>query len=498
MKNTVKIIIAAWGIFSCLISTKAMAQEESPVSKIESLLVKLPSQKPDTNKVNLLFELSGTYRNLDPASGVKYGMQGLDLATKLHWEKGIAKMNQALGNNYLVQADYTNALDCFFKAMKIHEALNNSKGMAASLCNIGAVYDYQNEFNKAIEYYFKAIKILEQTGDKKTAATVFANIGAAYSAQNDEDFVSQGLNPAARFKIALDNYFKSLKIFEELADKDGIALNYGNIADAYTNQKDYLLAIEYGFKALEISATNNNKFSQAYNLGNISDAFLNMAKEEDFQRSFGNKSITLPNIGYQRISKPFVLEQAGIYLNKAIQIDEEIGELNELQKNYRCLSELEALRGNYRLALNYFQMHAATKDSVYSEANKEKIVSLEKQRSEDINTLNKRLAALQLETSKNKGRYYIAGLSLVMLLIFLVFRNFSIRNKLGKTSLFKRAFVRFREFSTNKDDVSDLVIRKMSILMIACATSLAAVIWALMYYFYYGICYPFFGPIIYF
>lgn len=477
----------------------ASAQDEASQSPlIDSLLAQLSKSRNDTNKVNLLHDLSNTYRNIDPKSGIKYAQQGLELAQKLKWDKGVSKIYQALGNGYLLSADYTNALAHFFKSLKASEDLANQQGTAAALGGIGTVYDYQNEFGKAIEYYQKSIKILEKIGDKKRLAILLANTGAAYSAQPDEDFTAQGLDPTNRFKIAQEYYFKSLRMFEELGDKEGMALNYGNIADAYTQQKDYLKAIEYGSKALELSQATNNKFSEAYNLGNISDAYLNMAKEADFEQQFSHKTVAGQYGKPQRLNKPFVLNQAEVYLNQAMQVDREIGELNELQKNYRCLSELEVLKGNYKQALVYFQLHASTKDSIYSEENKEKIEALEQERAADIQQMNERLNALQLKNSQKEGRYYIVGMALLAILVFLAIRNVSIRRKAQKTSVFKRIFVKLRAISTNEDDVADSVIRKMSIVIIAASTCIAAIIWALMYYIYYGICLPLFGPIIYF
>lgn len=497
MKNLLKSILLWCIVAAPSVHLTAQAGLD-PQSHIESLLVKLPKLQDDSLKMALLLDLSNSYRNIDPAVGVKYAQQGLDLAKKLALKRGTAKMFQSLGTNYLLLANYTNALDCFFKSLKISEEMGNKQDMVAALANIGAVYDYQREFTKAIEYYFKAIEIMGETGDKQRMATLLANIGAAYSGQPDKDFVAQGLDPADRFKQAQEYYFKSLKMFEELGDKNGMALNYGNIADAYTQQKKYLQSIEYAHKALMLSEETNNKFSQAYNLGNISDAYLNMAKEEDFERAFGGQSIELQHGKRQLITKPFVFEQANIYLKKAMEIDQEIGELNELQKNYRCLSELEAMKGNYKLALDYFQLHTATKDSVYSEENKEEIEALEKARAADLKEMSERLASMQLETSKKEGRYYIAGLALLTLLVFLGIRNISIRNQAKKASLFKRAFGRLRQLSTNEDDVADLVIRKMSIVIIACSTCLAGAIWACMYYVYYGLCIPFYGPVLYF
>ncbi len=58
---------------------------------------------------------------------------------------------------------------------------------------------------------------------------------------------------------ALEFHEKSLKIVEEIGNKQGIAASLGNIGAVYVNKKnkhhDYDLAIDYLFKSLAISNT---------------------------------------------------------------------------------------------------------------------------------------------------------------------------------------------------------------------------------------------------
>src|SRR4051812_5081478 len=64
----------------------------------DSLLKELPKLKDDTNKVNVLYLLSSGYYNINPDKGIKYGLQGVDLAAKLGWKTGVAKLYNSLGN----------------------------------------------------------------------------------------------------------------------------------------------------------------------------------------------------------------------------------------------------------------------------------------------------------------------------------------------------------------------------------------------------------------
>jgi tetratricopeptide (TPR) repeat protein len=51
---------------------------------------------------------------------------------------------------------------------------------------------------------------------------------------------------------ALEYYFKALRINEEIENKEGQAINLGNIGNVYSDQGNYAKALDYYFKALKI------------------------------------------------------------------------------------------------------------------------------------------------------------------------------------------------------------------------------------------------------
>ena len=80
-------------LLSSLAGARGGYAQKQGQSLIDSLLKELPKQKEDTNKVKLLNSLSYSYPSISPDEGLKYGEQGLDLSTRLDWEKGIASTN---------------------------------------------------------------------------------------------------------------------------------------------------------------------------------------------------------------------------------------------------------------------------------------------------------------------------------------------------------------------------------------------------------------------
>src|SRR4249919_1851446 len=136
--------------------TQAQLQGQA---RIDSLLPQLSKVGEDTNKVNLLTDLSFTYNSIDPDAGIKFGKEGLALAQKLNWKKGMANANRTIGVNYAYgKSEYERSLEYYLAGLKLFEEEGEKNGTARILSNIGVVYWYQADYPKALKYYFDALK----------------------------------------------------------------------------------------------------------------------------------------------------------------------------------------------------------------------------------------------------------------------------------------------------------------------------------------------------
>ena len=118
-----------------LAANVALAQKPAKLqgqALIDSLLKELPKQKEDTNKANILWGISFTYRIINPDEGINYGRQDSALAAKLHWKKGIASADNSLGVNYQMKDDYAGALQHFSLALQLFEEIGNKKSIGGS------------------------------------------------------------------------------------------------------------------------------------------------------------------------------------------------------------------------------------------------------------------------------------------------------------------------------------------------------------------------------
>src|SRR3954469_6455578 len=107
-------------------------------SQIDSLQNLLKRAKQDTNKVNLLYQLSEVCEEEDI---LKYAIPALELAEKIEYKKGIADASNNIGYVLNNNGDKNKALEFHYKSLKIREEIRDKEGIASSLNNIAVIYN---------------------------------------------------------------------------------------------------------------------------------------------------------------------------------------------------------------------------------------------------------------------------------------------------------------------------------------------------------------------
>jgi len=370
-----------------LVTLHANCQKQGQ-ARIDSLLTQLPKAKDDTNKVNLLNDISFTYYYIKPDEGIKFGKQALELANKLNWKKGVAHANHRIGSNYIFKSDYSKSLEYLFSALTKFKELKDNNGIARVFSNIGIIYSDLGDYSKALDYGLKALKINEDIGEKLGASKNMNSIGLIYLSQDDDskalDYYFRALkiveainakdNKASilnsignvyiyqkNYKKALNYYSISLKIDEEFGDKIGISNECGNIGITYAYQNDYSKALEWIGKALKLDKELGNKISTALHLMNIGDIYLSIVTE--------NNSSQLNKLFAG--NKKAALNMAKLYIYSAIGLNFELKSWNQLFTCYYCLNKVDSCLGDNKSALDDYKkgstMILMDKDLIYHE-----------------------------------------------------------------------------------------------------------------------------------
>jgi len=153
--------------------------------KTDSLLLELQKAGEDTNKVNILVQLSEELSISYPDSAVKMAEQGLTLSKKLDYDIGVAKCYKRIGYVHYKTAKYITALEYYNKSLELFK--KNKELIYAAEChvNIGLVYFYYGNYSVALEHFQSSSKINEQLGNKKGLGRSYNNIGIVHYVQSD-------------------------------------------------------------------------------------------------------------------------------------------------------------------------------------------------------------------------------------------------------------------------------------------------------------------------
>jgi len=411
----IKYLILIQLLFSSLLHA------QTKVDSLESLI----ARKNDIEKVDLLNELSLTYRDIQPESGIDYGNRALDLANELNYRIGIAEALKNIGANLRENEAYDKAIEYYLKSLEIKEELGDNKGVASIYNSIGIIYRNLKEYDKALENYSKSLEIRESIGDKQGIARLYNNIGIIYKNLRDHE-------------KALEYYSNSLEIKESMGDKQGIARLYNNIAILHSDLENPDKAIEFYLKSLDIKEELEDKKGVASIYNSIGVIYRNLieydkaieyySKSLEIRENIGDKqgiSSVLNNLGVlYRILNNY--DKALEYYLKSLEIKEEIGKKNDIANTLNNLGVLYINLNDYEKALEFYLKSLEIKENI---GDKEGIVS----------TLNN-LGLLYLKLNDyNKAQLYFE-------------KGFEIAKEINVKSKIRNSYENFSTLYTLKND----------------------------------------------
>ena len=227
------------------------------------------------------------------------------------------------------------------------------KDMAKALNTQGVSFYFRGDYAKAIDYYTQSLKIKEDIGDKQGIAASLNNIGSIYKDQGD-------------YAKAIDYYTQSLKIKEDIGDKQGIATSLNNIGIIYKIQGDYAKAIDYYTQSLKISEEMGDKQGIASSLNNIGIIYSDQgdyAKAIDYftqslkiREEIGDKqgiAVSLNNIG-SIYKDQGDYAKAIDYYTQSLKIKEDIGDKQGIATSLNNIGIIYKDQGDYAKAIDYY------------------------------------------------------------------------------------------------------------------------------------------------
>lgn len=399
----------------------------------DSLLSLLNKADADTARVDLLNQLAVSYFDTSPEEARKYSDEAKNIAEEAEYTRGLAYALKNIGIIYFLNADYVQALTYWNQSLEQFEKADDKKGIANILSNIGAVFSNGGDDAKALDFYLRALKYTEQTNDTLRLVTILNNIGSVY------------INNPFTHDTALNYYLKALPLCEKLGDNDAIGTITVNIGEIYFDKGKDSLALEYFQRSVKAYADSKNL---PYSLNDIARVYL---KRKDYTTAMAYHQQALDlaeklsarleiSQSYQGIANVYTqtnkIPQALEAYKNAERIAKEINANYELEKIYRGLSGIYGQMHDYANGYKYQRLLTSIKDTLYNAEKDKKVASLQfnfeiqkKQSEIDQLTRNKTMNDLELKTQRTVKNSLIAVLSLVLLVVFILFRNYRIKDK---------------------------------------------------------------------
>ena len=293
---------------------------------VDSLILVLPTQANDTNKVFLLRDIAWELNfGIDPDEAITYLDRALELAESLDFQKGIGDIYNAYGVFANYHGNPNLAVKYFYKAMAIRQSLGNKKDIANVYNNIGNAKDELGEFPEALENYQDAMRIQEELNNEPKITRLFYNIADLHE--------KMGNYPEAQ-----DNILKYLDYVERQGDEEGVAIGYnvlGNIKYELDRFKEAEDAYKRSLSIYQSLEDQNNEANLLNNLGNITD------KTSEKEEKRGNYVYAL------RLSR-----DALPYYEKALTIRQEIADTTGQADTYNNMGLTYKYIAEYQQQLN--------------------------------------------------------------------------------------------------------------------------------------------------
>jgi serine phosphatase RsbU (regulator of sigma subunit) len=275
----------------------------------------------------------------------------LNSATSIARKAGIypvlSGIYRAKARVYRAIGESDSALVFLSKAWTIDSSANNEQGMAEIANQRAPIYFAKGNFKMALSEYNKRLEYDKSTGNLSDIAVTCMKIGDTYS--------NWGL-----LEKAIENLQFSLRLFEQMNDKSGIANCYSSIALCYEkmieenlryeNIKNLEIAKTYHEKALEISQELGDSISISDTYINLGNVFSQINDEELYIR-YGN--MWEDSVSESQLKLTF--KKALEYYLESEKIKEHIKDQNNLTSLQDNIGRVYQMSKQYDLAITYYK-----------------------------------------------------------------------------------------------------------------------------------------------
>ena len=314
--------------------------------------------------------------------------QSLTMLANSQADSLIGRAYNGLGVCYIKTSDFSNALQNYFKALRIFEKINDSKGVGGVLANIGEVYQLKSDLPTAKRYILRSMEV------NKASNNIVSYLNAAQTLAN-----IYGMNNQFDSAFAIDKI--GIIAADSLNSSHIKSTFYNNMGNCYMYSNRPDSAFYYFNKCLLLDSANNN-------LNFMVDNYL-----------------TLGGLALQQKQ----LLQAKDFFQKTIILSDSI---NENQAKYQAWQQLAIIyrqENNLINAITAKDSATTVKDRIINENSENKIAELQ-----ELYETEKKEQTIALQQSKlSTQQILLAGsavsLALILFSGWLMYRRYTLKKE---------------------------------------------------------------------
>lgn len=249
---------------------------------------------------------------------------------------------------------------------------------AKAIAEAALAHESLGNYQIALEGYFTSLRIFEEIMDQKGVLFQCTNLGLIYQYQK-------------RYKRAETFFLRALNLANQINFEEGVITAYNNLGINYEEQHDYKKALQYFTKVLEFDLTQGDSINIGDSYNNIGIVYVGMneltkaeqyllksltfKESQDDLEGVANTSNNLAEV-YIKQGKSSLAYQ---WLSKSEKIARTQKLKGILKENYRIAVDYYKLVGDYRNALNSHELFVAMEDSLKLDELNIKIEQIQRQ-----------------------------------------------------------------------------------------------------------------------
>ena len=399
--------------------------------------------KTDSVEVEQLLKKSEQLRNTNPDSSIILAKQAMELADGIKYQPGKAKGFKWIGAVYYDRGDYQEALDNFTRSLRIFEIQKDTSMISNLQNNIGSVHNSIGDYPTALKFFINSLRNGEIAKDSLRIGTALLNIGTVYSEEKET------------YPEAIENYDRSIDIFEKIEYVQGFAVANINFGEWYLNVGQPGEAVPYLEDALKVFREYEVDPSPPLNFlgkAHLKQGQYDLAEkyhQEALVAAMEKDNLSEESKAYLGLGNKYLetgaYSRAINFFTKGLDLTDSTGVLKDRKESYEGLAKAYSAMRDYKNAFSAQQEFAHVQDSIRSEGYEELMGNLSVQfgletaekEIELLNTKNE-LNQIQIEEDARAKQLFqiIIGLFLAIIAGF-VFQYFYIR-RTNKRLAFER------------------------------------------------------------